>query len=242
MNIRSNNWKSLSSFSDQEVWDQFRGGNQLALEYLYSTYGKDLFNFGMKLYGGNAWVQDSMHELFVELWNHHGKLSAVTAVKTYLFKALKYKLQRQYGKERRWIYKVDYDTLPEMEVELPLESVMISAQLSREQKLKIAQAMKELPARQREVLHLLFDEGLSYEEVAEIMEINVRSAYTLAWKGISSLKKLVIKFLFLLAPIFFFLFQSSITACLRGTNTASYFFSNFFLFRKDNFLMLMSVL
>jgi RNA polymerase sigma factor (sigma-70 family) len=70
--------------------------------------------------------------------------------------------------------------------------------LSREQQLKLSKAIEKLPARQKEVLHLLFDQGLSYEEVAGIMEINVRSVYTLPWKGISSLRKLIIDCFFYL--------------------------------------------
>lgn len=206
MLLSSNTWKSLCEFNEQEVWDQLRAGNHLALEYLYRTYSKDLFNFGMKLYGRNEWVQDTLHELFVDLWKQHEKLSAVTSLKTYLFKAFKYKLQRQYGKEKRWIYQADYERLSAIEVELPVESKIISAQLSREKQLKLVKGIEKLPPRQREVLHLLFDEALSYEEVAQIMEINIRSVYTLAWKGISALKKFVIEFLFLLAFTFFCLF------------------------------------
>lgn len=204
MLFSSHTWKEFTSLSDEEVWDQLRGGNHVALEYLYRTYGKDLFNFGMKLYGREVWVQDSLHELFVDLWKQHQQLSSVTFLKTYLFKAFRYKLQRQYSKEKRWIYQADYERLPEMEVELPVESYMISAQFSREQQLKLANAIEKLPVRQREVLHLLFNEDLSYEEISHIMEINVRSVYTLAWKAISSLRKLLIDFLFLLACTFFF--------------------------------------
>jgi RNA polymerase sigma factor (sigma-70 family) len=203
MLLTSDKWKSLSKLNDSVVWSQLREGDHLALEYLYRTYGKDLFNFGMKLYGRKEWVQDTLQELFTDLWKQHQKLSAVASVKTYLYKALKYKLHRQYGKEKRWLYNVDYEKLPEMEVELPEENRIISDQLSREQQLKIVKSIEKLPARQKEVLHLLFDEGLSYEEVAGIMEINVRSVYTLAWKGISSLRKFIIDFLFVFAVTVF---------------------------------------
>lgn len=202
----SDSRKKRSKYSDSEVWDQLRDGDHLALECLYHTYGKALFNFGMKLYGRHEWVQDTLQELFVDLWKQHQKLLAVVCVKTYLFKALKYKLHRQYGKEKRWLYNVDYEKLPEMEVELPEESKIIANQLSREQQLKLARAIEKLPARQREVLHLLFDEELSYEQAAGIMAINVRSAYTLAWKGITSLRKFIVDFILLLTftSIFFF--------------------------------------
>lgn len=185
----SNTWKAFSNCSDQEVWDQLKEGNKTALEYIYRTYAKGLYNFGMKLYGRDEWVRDGIHDLFVDLWKQHTKLLAVKSLKSYLYKALKYKLQRLYGKEKRWKYKADYDTLVMNGFEDTVENKIISAQLTSEQQLKMARAMEKLPARQREVLHLLYDENMSYEEIAEVMEINVRSVYTLAWKGTSLLRK-----------------------------------------------------
>ncbi|MDF9799407.1 RNA polymerase sigma factor (sigma-70 family) [Catalinimonas alkaloidigena] len=196
MSHSSSQWEDYSNLSDEEVWKRLRGGHHAALEYLYRTYAMALFNYGMKLYGKNEWVQDTLQDLFVDLWKQHQSLTAVKAVKTYLFKAFTYKLHRYCKKEKRWLYQMNYDRLPEMDVALPVEHTMIAEQLSREQKLRLASAMEKLPPRQKEVLHLLFEEEMQYEEVSQIMQINVRSVYTLAWKGISSLRKLVIDFLF----------------------------------------------
>lgn len=189
MQIPSNTWKNFRELSDQEVWDQLRGGNHLALEYLYRTYGKELFNFGMKLYGKHEWVQDTLHELYVDLWKQRQKLTAVNVVKTYLFKAFKYKLQRQYSQEKRWLYRVDFERLPGMEVELPLESQMISIQLSRERLSKVAQAIEKAPTRQSEIIYLLFFKKLPQKETANLMSINLASVYTLTSKAIKNLKK-----------------------------------------------------
>jgi RNA polymerase sigma factor (sigma-70 family) len=195
MQVSRNVRESFAGQTDQDIWEQLRQGNDRALEYFYRTYAKRLFNFGVKLYGNTEFVQDCLHELFVDLWNRHPQLSSLSSVKTYLFKALKYKLHRQYGKEKYWINKVEFQEIHNTEVEFSLESHMISDQTNKEDKIKILKALEKLPARQRQVLHLLFDDGFSYEETSEIMGINVRSVYALAWKGISSLKKYIRDFL-----------------------------------------------
>ena len=188
----SNTWKRPAGFNDQEIWSQLRAGNHQALEYLYRAYSKDLFNFGMKLYGRHTWVQDTLQELFVDLWNQHQNLSAVSCLKSYLFKALKYKLQRQHQKELRWKKHVDDVAVLNRQVELPIENTIISGQMLKEQRMKIVDAMERLSVREKEVLHLLFDGGMNYAEAAEIMDIHVRSVYTLAWKAIRSLKKIIL--------------------------------------------------
>lgn len=205
MQLSRNARESFARQTEQDIWEQLRQGNDQALEYFYRTYAKELFNFGMKLYSrdGDGFVQDCLHELFVDLWNQHRQLSSISSVKSYLFKSLKYKLHRQYSKEKYWIKKVKYQEVHNTEVEISLESHLIEDQTTRENKLKILKSMEKLPARQREVLHLLFEDGFGYEETAEIMGINVRSVYTLAWKGISSLKKCIKDFLLIVGFAFF---------------------------------------
>jgi RNA polymerase sigma factor (sigma-70 family) len=202
MQLSRNVRETFTGQTDQIIWEQLRQGNDQALEYFYRTYAKRLFNFGVKLYGTPEFVQDCLHELFVDLWNRHSQLSSLSSVKTYLFKALKYKLYRQYGKEKYWINKVEYQEIHNTEIEFSLESHMIADQTSKENKIKILKAMEKLPDRQRQVLHLLFDDGFSYEETSEIMGINVRSVYTLAWKGISSLKKCIRDFIIIGISLF----------------------------------------
>lgn len=175
---------------DLQAWELLKRGEARGLEYIYRVHGKVLFNFGMKLYGKQEWVEDTLQELFVDLWRDRLRLKAVTSLRSYLLKAFKYKLIRQYGNENKWSY-VDYDSHSNLEVTLPEESRIIAEQLSADQRARLLTMLNKLSIRQREVLHLLFQEGLSYEEVATVMEINVRSVYTLAWKSIRALRKLI---------------------------------------------------
>jgi len=63
--------------------------------------------------------------------------------------------------------------------------------LNREEEIqqKLSTAMDKLPIRQKEVITCLFFEKFTYEDTSKVMELNLRSVYTLAWKAISSLKK-----------------------------------------------------
>src|SRR5690606_38865925 len=94
---------------DLQAWELLKRGEARGLEYIYRVHGKVLFNFGMKLYGKQEWVEDTLQELFVDLWRDRLRLKAVTSLRSYLLKAFKYKLIRQYGNENTWSY-VDYDS------------------------------------------------------------------------------------------------------------------------------------
>jgi RNA polymerase sigma factor (sigma-70 family) len=66
---------------------------------------------------------------------------------------------------------------------------------------KLDKALSGLPVRQREVIHYVFFEKLTYEDVARLMDINIRSAYTLTWKAIQTMKKSFVSFAVFLSTL-----------------------------------------
>jgi RNA polymerase sigma factor (sigma-70 family) len=54
---------------------------------------------------------------------------------------------------------------------------------------KIKKAMVKLSDRQQEVLHLKFQVGLSYPEIAKILEISVESVRTLVYRAVKTIKE-----------------------------------------------------
>ena len=181
--------------SDSTIWEAFQQGDKAALEHMYRQYVQDLYNYGMKIKGNEALVKDTIQELFLELWKSRTHLSSTDNIKFYLMKALKLKMYHHL-KQGQESFVVSKNNLTG-EVVLPYESLFIEREVQEEQFRKLSKAIRYLPDRQKEVIHLLFYEGLTYEEVSEIMGINVRSVYTLAWKSLSTLRKTIPEFLWI---------------------------------------------
>jgi RNA polymerase sigma factor (sigma-70 family) len=177
-------------------------GNKQALEYIYRRYAKDLFNYGMKIKTHRNLVKDCIQELFVELWKSRSDLSETHHIKFYLLKAIKIKIYHQLKKQMRFDYISSADQMCSdlMDISSSYEAHLIEVQSQEESRKKVTQCVQQLPARQREIIHLLFFEGQSYEEIADIMGIHVQSVYTLAWKALSALKKRLVDF-----PVLFLL-------------------------------------
>jgi len=179
--------------SDVAVWKAFRQGDRMAFEQIYRTHIQELYRYGITIHSDKALVKDTIQSLFVELWNRRAALSSTKNIKYYLFKALRFKLYRTlksracHGQQQKHHY--------ESKVVPSYETQLIHSEFQQERRVKLYNALKRLPPRQKEVIHLLFTEELSYEQVAELMTINVASVYTLAWKALSSLKRLIITLL-----------------------------------------------
>ena len=135
----------------------------------------------------------------MDIWNYRQSIKPTDNVKLYLYKSLYNKVNSEFKKESR---KLKHRNALAKEFPVTLESIehrMVLGQQDEYLRRKLASKLKQLPLRQNEVIQCLFFENMSYEDTAELMGINLRSVYTLAWKALSSLKK---EFLGLLGVLF----------------------------------------
>ena len=61
----------------------------------------------------------------------------------------------------------------------------------QKQKEVLLAALDELSPRQREIIYLRFYQNLSYEEIADIMDLNYQTSRNLLYKAIRSLRGLI---------------------------------------------------
>jgi RNA polymerase sigma factor (sigma-70 family) len=188
------------STADQDIllWESFRKGDRDAFASLFKLHYQSLFRFGSKFTPDSELLEDCIQELFIELWQAKSR-SPVISVKAYLLKSLKYKLLRSFAQKGKFV------PLPENgypNFEWSHESFLIAEQDDKEKKQRVLEALGRLPSRQKEIIYLKYYQGLSYEEVSEIMNINYQVARNLLYQAIKSLKNI----LSLSLELFLFLF------------------------------------
>lgn len=181
---------SFVRLDDDHIWKYFRAGNREAFSFIYRSQLEVLFNYGMKVVNDRSLVKDAIQELFIDLWKSRQNLSPTNNIRFYLFKALRRKLVREIKNSRLRTEKYIQHLDGEITVHSP-EYAQIAVELSAQRKTILVKALKEISLRQQEVLNLLFYENYSYEQISELMSINVSSVYTLAWKAMTALKKVL---------------------------------------------------
>lgn len=174
---------------EKHLWNAFRAGDKQAFTGLYSQYVRTLYNYGRKFSGDQAFVEDCIQDLFVELWKNRTRLGETDSAKSYLFKSLRRKICRTATHENKHQPEKLRDNEYNFEVELSVENNLISDQTTLEQRLYIEKALQTLTKRQQEAIFLRFYENLSYEEVAAVMSLELRSVYNLISKAIDGLKR-----------------------------------------------------
>lgn len=179
---------------DATYWRQIQNSDRAGMEVLYVKYTQELFRLGMSIKGDRSLVKDCIQEVFLKIWQYRHTIKATDNIKLYLFKCLSNKIHKEVGKDKKRYGHLNAELGDDLHYEQETE---VGNLLERRKSLM--EAMESLPARQHEVIHLLYYENHSYEDISIIMGINVQSVYTLAWKALANLKKrFVLMVLFLL--------------------------------------------
>jgi len=184
--------KVFDKKSDYDIWNAFDQGDEMAFNYIYRTYVKDLFQFGSQYSCDSYLVKDSIQNLFIYLRKKRGSLSKINNIKGYLFKSI----QREIIKNIKT--KASVETLEEnlfenhFLIEVSPEMNIIKGEVETELKLKIQRALNQLTTKQRKVILLFYVEELSYKEIADIMNFSeVKTARKIVYRALASLKELI---------------------------------------------------
>ena len=172
-----------------ELWNSFRSGNREALNTIFEKYVRLLYAYGRNMTRDQGLISDCIQDIFVELWVKRGTLAAqVNSIKYYLFKSIRRRILRRLSTDRRFFGQ----SIPEdysKEVEFHIEFNLIQEQVSRELSLQLKASVATLSKGQQEAIYLKFNENMTCEEIASVMDTNVKAVYNLVGKSIISLRK-----------------------------------------------------
>lgn len=151
-------------------------------------YYNELFRYGVKFTSDVEMTKDALNQFFIHLWDNRDKLQHVDNLKAYLFVSYKRWLitHLQISKKHRVLFR-DNNFVKEP-CEQSYEEYLVKQNGEDEVGLVLRDAIKSLPARQRQLLQLRFYEHMSFEEIAEETSLSVRTVYNKLHEAIKKLR------------------------------------------------------
>ena len=186
--------KQYEDKPDVDIWRAFNRGDEAAFNFIYRTNAAAMFQYGTQISRNEHILQDCIQNIFIELRRKRGSLSEVQSIKAYLLKILQRELIRKINKEKGTDYHL-FD-LPEhfFPIEVSHETRLIQHEFETEKKKKVEAALNQLTVRQRQAVLLLYEEGMGYKEISDIMGFSeVKSARKLIYRALASLKAILSK-------------------------------------------------
>ncbi|HEY4133090.1 MAG TPA: RNA polymerase sigma-70 factor [Gemmatimonadaceae bacterium] len=178
------------SYTDSEWIARIREGDHVAFEALVRRYSDRLCAFIYEITRDVEVTKELVQEVFLWVWRHRREWDLQVGLTSYLYRSARNRavsFLRHDGLERRWreeIVRAGADALNRVE---PIRSddrahaVELSAAITR--------AIASLPPRCREVFTLNREHGLSYREVAETLDISVKTVEVHMGRALGTLRR-----------------------------------------------------
>lgn len=170
---------------------QIQKGNLKAFETLYFDMQPRLFAFSRKFIDDIEICSDIVQEIFHELWENRQTTLIKTSVKAYLFRVLHNKCLNHIRDKKvqdKYISYVDFK-LKETELLFYNQDWEGYKSIFFQEVLQIfKKSMEELPEGCREVMLMSRVEGLSNKEIAEKLEISLRTVENQIYRALKILK------------------------------------------------------
>lgn len=160
--------------------------DQKAYQALFLHYYKPLIRFAYTMVGSKEAAEEIYSTVFMKLWDLGNALNNIDQLTVYLYISIKNASLNYLSKHYR-VKTVDIDSIDldlAAEQDSP-ETWLLESELRR----TIALAIKALPAKCQLVYKLIREDGFTYKQVAEILDISVN---TVEGHMTAALKKLAV--------------------------------------------------
>ncbi|GAA5219449.1 RNA polymerase sigma factor [Membranihabitans marinus] len=170
-------------------WNHIRRGDNQALKRVYESHIQLLLAYGQKFSKDTNLVEDAIQEIFTSIWTNRENLSEVQSIKAYLMSSLKRKIIRKVNSSyHNRVDSTDENYIFDAAIYIDDENVNDENQ----EKIAILKSkIDQLSHRQKEIIYLKYFEGMDYEEIAQIMNMQYQSVRNLYSRAISALRTLI---------------------------------------------------
>lgn len=174
--------------SDQELYSRMREGDRAAFKKLFRAYYDELCDYVESQVGSAEAAEDLVQNVLLNLWRRREDRTLRTTLKAYLYGAarnesIKYRKHRKV--RDRWQEENAQNRAGRRTNAMsPVEDVE-----HRQLKGVMEESVKALPKRRREVYVLSRQHGLTYKEIASVMDISPKTVDNQMVEALKFLRK-----------------------------------------------------
>jgi len=158
--------------TNERCWiELIREGDEDAFELLFKEYYEQLTRFSWRFVKCKAVAEGLVQDIYSDLWENRENLELTGCIRPYLYKVVK---NHSLNHIKHQEVQNKYDPMWMDQKEVSMNNY--EKEYRKEQIRKaVQQAVEKLPERSRMTYKLHRHDGLTYKEIAEIMDVSVKT-------------------------------------------------------------------
>jgi len=170
---------------DKILYRRIKEGDELAFEKLFRKYYEGLLRLIWGYVKSEAIAEEIIQDVFFDIWKKRERLDIKESISAYLFRAARNmsidyvrhsKVEQSWADEKKSLYSINAH--PSIDEKLNTKLILVEVQ----------KAIQELPERRREIFILSRYDGLSYREIAKLLDISVSTVETQISRSLKTLR------------------------------------------------------
>jgi RNA polymerase sigma factor (sigma-70 family) len=183
--------------TEQELIQQLKRGDENAFKYLVDTYQDRVYNTCLGIVQQSADAEDVAQEVFIQVFRSIHQFKGDAKLSTWLYRIATTRsldlLRSRKSKKRFGFIQRMFGDGNEPLVEVPDFNHPGIALEKKENAARLFKAINRLPENQKVAFVLLKLEGLSYQQVSEVMKTSVAAIESLMHRAKQNLRKILEK-------------------------------------------------
>jgi len=171
------------------LWERLRSGDKDAFFDLYAALYYALVNFGIRVCADADISSEATDLVFTTIWEKRETLNRVDNVEAYLRTFLKRKLLRILERKKKLSIALSNAGADGDWMEMSYEEFIVKVQSDELVRYQLKNALEKLTFRQKQLIHLKFFDGLSYEQIAGQTNQTIKTAYNTVYDALKILRK-----------------------------------------------------
>jgi RNA polymerase sigma-70 factor, ECF subfamily len=160
----------MNHLDGKELFEKIKNGDEHSFEILFLKYYKPLCTYAFQFVNETEEAEEVAQDFFVKLWEKRSIIEIDSSLNNYMFRSVKNhclnllqhnKIKTRYSEKIKETANISVDSSRYF-----LEPWLVE---------KIEQAINLLPEKRKEVFRLSREEGLKYKEIADQLNISIKT-------------------------------------------------------------------
>jgi len=191
--------------SDESLLELLRSGDMQAFNTLFKRHSRRAVELATTIAEDRSSAEEIVSDVFLSFWARRASLPNITSFRPYLFTAIRYRAKRVMHDKMAGAKVISLEDYRPKAQDSPIDPF---CQLQAGELADTLQAVIELlPPRRKLIFKLQRIDGLSYKEIAALLELSERTVENQVASALKSLRKYLYAYHF---SIFLVLLQSSL--------------------------------